>query len=137
MHTTAFLVLLCTLIAACLILRMQPDRMQHLASKNASGNLLEKIKAGWVQALWWEPWGVKLAALLGLAVFWFGKITDMQLLQQVDGHTWTGYALLGLCLLLYIITGYILSCRLGISTLGWKIRMKLFVFAVVPMISGW
>ncbi len=51
----AFLVLLCTLIAACLILRMQQDRMQHLASTNASGNLLEKIKAGWAQALWWKP----------------------------------------------------------------------------------
>ena len=55
-----------------------------------------------------ETVGVKAAALFGLATFWYDKGSDVKLLSDVWGHTWTGYALLVFLLYQYILQGYIL-----------------------------
>ena len=65
-------------------------------------------KAKWARALQWRPWGLKGAALFGLATFWYDKGSDVKLLSDVWGHTWTSYALLTLLLYQYVLQGYII-----------------------------
>lgn len=88
-----------------------------LIRRNPSDNsrfshLINKAKQGWAEALQWRPWGVKAAALIGLATFWYDKGSDVKLLTEVWGHTWTGYALLVLLLYQYLLQGYILVFHL-------------------------
>ena len=76
--------------------------------------------------------GLKVAALLGLGVFWFDKASDLILLLDIWGPTWTSKALLALFLFQYFVTGYISVVRFGVSRAGWKLGMQLFVCTVLP-----
>ena len=61
----SFLVLLCALISAFVVLRMQQSKVQNLANGGAYRNRLDQMKAGWAKALQWKPLGLKFAAILG------------------------------------------------------------------------
>ena len=100
-HASLTLILLwCTLagllsIMFCAYIVVRIKLIKRSPSENSRFSyLMNKAKQGWADALRWRPWGVKAAALLGLATFWYDKGSDVKLLSDVWGHTWTGYALL-------------------------------------------
>lgn len=74
--------------------------------------LMNKAKQGWAHVLECKPWGVKVAALFALATFWYDKASDVKVLSEVWGHTWTGFALLVFLLYQYVLQGYILVLHL-------------------------
>lgn len=130
----AFMALLSALCIMFLILRMQRHKLKPVTPDSKFYDLLQKAKAGWARALHWKPWGIKTAALLGLAVFWFDKVTDIRLLVAVFGHTWTGYVLLALFLFQYLVTAYTLVLRFGICVVRWKLFVCM-VLTIVPTLS--
>ncbi len=74
---------------------------------------------------------LKMSALLGLGMFYFDKASDITLLKQVFGHTWTGYVSLTLLLSPYVLQGYILIYHLTTKVIGWTVLTKLFLFTFV------
>lgn len=58
--------------------------------------LLASVRRNWNRALKWKPYGVKLGALLGLAVFWFDKASDVKLLAELGLDSYMSFALLAL-----------------------------------------
>ena len=114
-HAGLTLILLwCTLagllaIMFCSYFVLRIKLVKHNPSDDSRFNrLMNKAKQGWAHALQWRPWGLKVAALLGLATFWYDKGSDVKLLSDVWGHTWTSYVLLALLLYQYVLQGYIL-----------------------------
>jgi hypothetical protein len=93
--------------------------------------IVSRMQHGWIQALKWKPWGLKMSALLGLGMFYFDKTSDITLLKQVLGHTWTGYVLLTLLLSPYVLQGYILIYHLTTKVIGWTVLTKLSLFTFV------
>ncbi len=93
--------------------------------------MVSRMQHGWNRALKWKPWGLKMSALLGLGMFYFDKASDITLLKQVFGHTWTGYVLLILLLNQYVLQGYILIYHLTTKFIGWTVLTKLFLFSFV------
>ncbi len=93
--------------------------------------IIGSMQHGWSQALKWKPWGLRMSALLGLGMFYFDKASDITLLKQVFGHTWTGYALLVLLLNQYVLQGYILMYQLTTKFIGWTVWTKLFLLSFV------
>ncbi len=93
--------------------------------------IVSRMQHGWNRALKWKPWGLKMSALIGLGMFYFDKASDIILLKQVFGHTWTGFVLLILLLGQYILQGYILIYHLTTKLIGWTVLTKLFLFTFV------
>ncbi len=93
--------------------------------------MVSRMQHGWNRALKWKPWGLKMSALVGLGMFYFDKASDIALLKQVFGHTWTGYVLLILLLNQYVLQGYILIYHLTTQFIGWTVLTKLFLFTFV------
>ena len=131
---SALIVMLSTLFigyfSACYVLS------KHKSNNSKMSCLLTSTEQGWANVLQWRPLGLKFAALLGLAVFWFDKGSDIQLLNEVWGHTWTGYVLLVLLLYRYLIEGYIVIFHLTRSAAvrnylnGSRFRSGLYYFVV-------
>ena len=93
--------------------------------------MVSRMQHGWNRALKWKPWELKMSALIGLGMFYFDKASDIILLQQVFGDTWTGYVLMALLLSQYVLQGYILIYHLTRKLIGWTIVTKLFLFTIV------
>ncbi len=93
--------------------------------------VVSRMHHGWSQALKWKPWGLKMSALIGLGMFYFDKASDIALLKQVFGPTWTGYVLLTLLLLQYVLQGYVLIYHLTTKVIGWTFWTKLLLFSFV------
>lgn len=115
-HAGLTLILLwCTLAGLlgmmfCAYIVVHVKLVKHNPNDNSRfTHLMNKAKQGWARALQWQPWGLKVAALIGLATFWYDKGSDVKLLSDVWGHTWTGYALLVFLLYQYVLQGYILT----------------------------
>ncbi len=64
-------------------------------------------------------------------MFYFDKASDIILLKQFFGHTWTGYVLLTLLLSQYILQGYVLIYRLTTKPVGRTVLTKLLLFTFV------
>ena len=92
---------------------------------------VSRMHHGWSQALKWKPWGLKMSALIGLGMFYFDKASDIALLKQVFGPTWTGYVLLTLLLLQYVLQGYVLIYHLTTKVIGWTFWTNLLLFSFV------
>ena len=133
-HAGLTLILLwCTLagllsIMVCTYIVVRIKLVQHNPGDNSKfSQLMNKVKQGWAHVLQWRPWGVKVAALFGLATFWYDKGSDVKLLSDVWGHTWTGYALLVFLLYQYVLQGYILMFHLICACkLTWLFEARLF-----------
>ncbi len=72
-----------------------------------------------------------MVMLTGLGMFYFDKASDITLLKQVFGHTWTGYVLLVLLLGQYVLQGYVLVYHLTRKFIDWTVLTKLFLFSLV------
>ena len=103
----------------------------HVDSNKGYQTIVSRMQHGWSQALKWKPWGLKMSALIGLGMFYFDKASDITLLKQVFGPTWTGYVLLTLLLIQYVLQGYVLIYHLTTKVIGWTVRTKLLLFTVV------
>ena len=103
--------LLAIMFCAYIVVRIKLS-MYDPSNKNRFSHLMNKAKQGWAHALQWRPWGVKVAALSGLATFWYDKGSDVKLQSDVWDHTWTGYVLLALLLYQYVLQAYILTFHL-------------------------
>jgi len=103
----------------------------HVDSTKGWQKIVSRMQHGWKQALKWKPWGLKMSALLGLGMFYFDKVSDIILLTQVFGHTWTGYVLLILLLGQYVLQGYVLIYHLTTKLVGRTVLTKLFLFTFV------
>lgn len=124
--------LLSLLCIAFFLLHMRSLKQKPLHRESRTYVIMQQAKAGLAQALHWKPWGVKFAALLGLAVFWFDKATDLRLLVALlAGGTWTGHTLLGLFVGQYIVTAYVLIVRLAILSRNRAIQV-VCVCTVLP-----
>ena len=112
------LVLWCTLtglwfIMLCAYTVVSVRLIKHdLRDSSRFNHVMNKAKQEWARALQWQPWGVKVARLFALALFWYDWATDLGLLLNVWGHTWTGYALLVFLLYQYVWQGYVLAIHL-------------------------
>jgi len=103
----------------------------HVDSNKGHQAIDGRMQHGWNRALKWKPWGLKMSALLGLGMFYFDKASDITLLKQVFGHTWTGYVLLVLLLSQYVLQGYVLIYHLTRKFIRWTILTKLFLLSFV------
>ena len=103
----------------------------HVDSNKGYQTVISRMQHGWNRGLKWKPWGLKVSALIGLGMFYFDTASDIILLKQVFGHTWTGYVLLILSLGQYILQGYILIYHLARKFIGWTVWTKLFLFTFV------
>ena len=103
----------------------------HVDSNKGHHAIVSRMQLGWDRALKWKPWGLKLSALIGLGMFYSDKASDITLLKQVFGHTWTGYVLLVLLLGQYVLQGYVLVYHLTRKFIGWTVLTKLFLITFV------
>ena len=103
----------------------------HVDSNKGHHAIVSRMQIGWDRTLKWKPWGLKLSALLGLGMFYSDKASDITLLKQVFGHTWTGYVLLVLLLGQYVLQGYVLVYHLTRKFIGWTVLTKLFLCTFV------
>lgn len=81
----------------------------------------------------WKPWSIKVAALIGLGLFWFDKASDIKLLIAVYRYSVTGFSLLVLFIFQYFATAYTLALRLGIRVMR-RSFCVLFVCTLAPSI---
>ena len=128
-----FASLLATMWSMFVALRYWQAKQVHglVDSNKGHHTIVGRMQHGWNRALKWKPWGLKVSALIGLGMFYFDKASDIILLKQVFGHTWTGYVLLILLLSQYVLQGYFLLYHLTRKLIGWNIWAKLFLLSFV------
>ena len=106
----------------------------HVDSNKGYQTMISRMQHGWNRALKWKPWGLKMSALIGLGMFYFDKVSDIILLKQIFGHTWTGFVLLFLLLGQYVLQGYVLIYHLTTKVIGRTVWTKLFLSMFVLII---
>ena len=113
----------------------QAKRVQcHVDNNKGYQTVVSRMQHGWNRALKWKPWGLKMSALIGLGMFYFDKVSDIILLKQIFGHTWTGFVLLFLLLGQYVLQGYVLIYHLTTKVIGRTVWTKLSLFVlIVPL----
>ena len=113
---------------------------QALVGRSSHGrvyNLIADMEYNWDRALKWKPWGLKLAALAGSAIFWYDKVTDIILMKQVwPQENIASFVLLALFLFHYVISGCALVARVSTSLFSWRITVIVLVSLLVPVVSG-